>query len=114
MDRNCPVLKKHMEIARVVAFDNLPFFETRLLVEKNINSLRVTLVKSLRNFLCLPDMDFTAHETQRSYLELADNFPSYKSMLSSSNNGRHQEGPVEYYRSDLNGQGCGNTIRAKN
>jgi len=84
-NRNCPVLKKHMEIARVMFFDNLPFLEARLLQEKNINSSRVILVKSLRNFPCLPDMDSTAHEIQRSYLELADSSPSYKSVLNSSN-----------------------------
>jgi len=48
--RNCPVFKKHMEIARIMAFDNLPFLKAKLLMEKNINSSRVAPVKSLRNF----------------------------------------------------------------
>ncbi|KYN23207.1 hypothetical protein ALC57_04384 [Trachymyrmex cornetzi] len=85
-DRNCPVLKKHMEIAKVMAFDNLSFLEARSLVERNINSSRVVPVKSLRNFSRLPDMDSTAYETQRSYPELLNDFPWYKSVLSSSNN----------------------------
>ncbi|KYN45459.1 hypothetical protein ALC53_00017, partial [Atta colombica] len=77
MDRNCPVLKKYMEISqgkegyqkpRIMAFDNLPFFE-KLREEKNINSLRMIPVKSMRNFSRLPDMDSTAHETQRSYID---------------------------------------------
>ena len=77
MDRNCPVFKKYMEISqgkegyqkpRIMTFDNLPFLE-KLLEEKNINSLRMTPVKSMRNFPRLLDMDSTAHETQRSYID---------------------------------------------
>jgi len=46
-DRNCPVLKKHVEIAKVMAFD-FSFPEARLLMKKN-NSSRAP-VKSLETF----------------------------------------------------------------
>ncbi len=92
-----------MEIARIMTFDNLPFLKAKLLVEKNINSSRVASVKSLRNFPRLLDMDSTADETYRNYLELADNSLSYK-----SSNGSIKK--ILYYRSDLNGQECGSTV----
>jgi len=40
-NRNCPVLKKHMKIGKdYIAFDNFPFLEVRLFVEKNIKFIK--------------------------------------------------------------------------
>lgn len=53
LDHDCPKFEKHVEISRVMAYDNLPFLETRRLVETN-GSLPSPTVKSLRNFPTLP------------------------------------------------------------
>ncbi|KYM83661.1 hypothetical protein ALC53_05870 [Atta colombica] len=46
-DRVCPVLKKHMEIARVMLLITFLFLEARLLVEKNINLLFCRFIYNL-------------------------------------------------------------------
>lgn len=52
MDRSCPVLKKQMEIAKVMAYDNLPFIEARLLVEKNTGGKETSPIKLYLSSRC--------------------------------------------------------------
>lgn len=56
-DRSCPLFKRHAEIARVMAEDNLPYFEAKSLVikgEKKCLSVAPP-TKTLKNFPVLPE-----------------------------------------------------------
>ncbi|XP_071555864.1 uncharacterized protein [Temnothorax nylanderi] len=58
-DRKCPKYLKNLEISKVMAVDNLPFFESRALVQKRernnpTSEVRAAPALSLKNFPQLP------------------------------------------------------------
>lgn len=62
LDRNCNQYKKRVEIAKVMAFDNLPYLEAKRIVEKNFMKSKEPPRKTLNNF---PPLDACSNASQR-------------------------------------------------
>ncbi|XP_039305874.1 uncharacterized protein LOC113003760 [Solenopsis invicta] len=71
LDRECPAYKKHQEIAKVMAYDNLPFLEAQSLVERDYDGLvrKVHDYKTLKDLLLFPSKGVNRRMTQGSMEE---------------------------------------------
>ncbi|KYN03202.1 Nucleic-acid-binding protein from mobile element jockey [Cyphomyrmex costatus] len=87
MDRSCPVFVKHTEIAKVMAYENLPFLEARTSVEKRIGPVNPPPLRSPGDFPRLVRTDPSGRVTMRQQPDLQGEFMSYKAAMDSGFNG---------------------------
>lgn len=93
MDRDCPLYRKHLDIARVMAYDNLPFLEARSLVEKNGAPApsRPVPAKSLREFPLLPSGRSSSDVYRKMPQETLGGSILYSSVLSNEAKGNTRD-----------------------
>ncbi|KYM94054.1 Nucleic-acid-binding protein from mobile element jockey [Cyphomyrmex costatus] len=86
MDRGCPVFVKHNEIAKVMAYENLPFLEARTSVEKRIGPANPPPFRSPGDFPHLVGTNPSGRVSMRQQPNFQGEAMSYRAAMDSGYN----------------------------